>query len=284
MCVSESSKFIFFFVSCILASECGTLIFCVLSNGKRWIRPELLLALDLYNEIDFGLQHSENIKVQRLAEFLDRTAGSVNMKLNNFAALDPSLDRKGLSNYSNKDEEVWKQFWDDLDTFAPVVQELNDQVTEQKDVNLTEVLERAEKSYGTEETTEAKRRIGQRFFRRVVLSNYGRQCAVCRLAQPPLLDAAHIVSWKEAGDPSVRVHPRNGLALCAIHHRGFDTDRLRIHPESLTVRVSQKVREEETTGAKLLFQRFHETELHVPEKQGPATDFLSRTYEKTDIS
>ena len=60
-------------------------------------------------------------------------------------------------------------------------------------------------------------------FRDAVLEAYGYRCAVCEFAvrlneEPVALDAAHI-KWHGAPGPD-RV--RNGLALCALHHRLFD--------------------------------------------------------------
>lgn len=61
-------------------------------------------------------------------------------------------------------------------------------------------------------------------FRREVLSAYGHRCAVCgfnlRIGSGIdfALDAAHL-KWRQAGGPD---DVRNGLALCAIHHRALD--------------------------------------------------------------
>ena len=56
-------------------------------------------------------------------------------------------------------------------------------------------------------------------FRQEVLGAYGHKCAMCEI-QLDLVDAAHIVP---------HAHPKgsdtvgNGLALCVLHHRSFDT-------------------------------------------------------------
>jgi putative restriction endonuclease len=36
-----------------------------------------------------------------------------------------------------------------------------------------------------------------------------------------LIDAAHIHGWSDA--PAERLDPANGIALCALHHRAFDS-------------------------------------------------------------
>lgn len=66
---------------------------------------------------------------------------------------------------------------------------------------------------------ETARRLHQPVFRATVMRAYQTRCAVCRLQQSELLDAAHIVPDSQAaGAASVR----NGLALCKIHHGAFD--------------------------------------------------------------
>lgn len=68
---------------------------------------------------------------------------------------------------------------------------------------------------------EVKQRIHQAQFRGAVLPAYRDRCAICRLREVRLLDAAHIVGDAEdAGEPVVA----NGLSLCSIHHRAFDED------------------------------------------------------------
>ena len=67
---------------------------------KFWTRNELILAINLYCKIPFGKIHTRNPQIIKLAEYLDRTPGSVSYKLANFASIDPSLNRKGASNVS----------------------------------------------------------------------------------------------------------------------------------------------------------------------------------------
>jgi putative restriction endonuclease len=72
-----------------------------------------------------------------------------------------------------------------------------------------------------------KLRLHQPVFRARVLAAYERTCAVCRLRHVDLLDAAHILSDSDGGQPVVP----NGLALCKIHHAAYDRNILGIRPE-----------------------------------------------------
>ena len=72
-----------------------------------------------------------------------------------------------------------------------------------------------------------RRRIHQAVFREGVLRAYTERCALCRLHRAELLDAAHIKSDAEGGEPVIP----NGIAMCAIHHRAFDAHVIGIRPD-----------------------------------------------------
>jgi putative restriction endonuclease len=69
-------------------------------------------------------------------------------------------------------------------------------------------------------------RSGQQRFKFQVLKRYHPSCAVCGLDVITLLDAAHICPKLENGSDD----PRNGLVLCANHHRAFDVGLFAIEP------------------------------------------------------
>jgi putative restriction endonuclease len=73
----------------------------------------------------------------------------------------------------------------------------------------------------------------QREFRTAVLTAQGGRCALCGLDVPVALEAAHVVPKDNDGTDD----PRNGLALCAVHHRMFDAHLFGIEPASLRVVV-----------------------------------------------
>ena len=65
------------------------------------------------------------------------------------------------------------------------------------------------------------RGVAQRVFRKALLLAYDERCAFCGLAFPDALEAAHIVPWGSC-EPAQRLDVRNGVLLCASHHRLFD--------------------------------------------------------------
>lgn len=86
-------------------------------------------------------------------------------------------------------------------------------------------------------------------FRERILKAYEYKCAVCgfgvRLKHKILaLEAAHIM-WHQAGGPDVEI---NGMALCATHHKLFDSGAFTLNPD-MRMLVSDEVN---GSGAKRL--------------------------------
>jgi len=75
-------------------------------------------------------------------------------------------------------------------------------------------------------------------FRRVVVEAYHHTCALCgiRIVTPEgrtSVAAAHIVPWSQSHNDD----PRNGMALCGLHHWIFDQGLVTVTPE-YTIKVS----------------------------------------------
>lgn len=125
----------------------------------------------------------------------------------------------------------WVESWDDsLETYlitfgesqpSPLVAE-----TEEQPFRLVEERRTTRRQVDA--------RIGQQRFKFLVLQRYGERCAVCGISAPQLLDAAHLRPKSERGSDD----PRNGLVLCASHHRALDTRLFAIEPGSLRLRYT----------------------------------------------
>ena len=77
---------------------------------RRWTREELLVVLNLYEKLRFGQFHSRQPVIIEIAEKMQRTPGSLAMKLSNLASLDPKLQARGIAGLkgaSNLDKAVW---------------------------------------------------------------------------------------------------------------------------------------------------------------------------------
>jgi putative restriction endonuclease len=125
---------------------------------------------------------------------------------------------------------------------------------------------------------EAKRRLHQPRFRHRVLTAYANRCALCRLRHPPLLDAAHIREDRDGGEPIVP----NGVAMCAIHHRAFDSSLLGIRPDYV-VEIREDVLQE-IDGPTLLhaLQGLHSAKIGLPRNRAawPREDLLEERYSR----
>jgi putative restriction endonuclease len=196
----------------------------------NWTRDQLLIVLNLYHKIPFGLFDKSQKVIIDLAKAMERTPGSVAMKLSNLASLDPALQLrgiKGLSDASKLDREMWAEFHANLGELVPLSQEKFDSLFLDATTGTTEVipgrgiLPRPTVPVGpTEITSMAKRRLGQHYFREMVLNNYANRCALTGLPIRELLIASHILPW--SSHESERLNVRNGICLNRLHDAAFD--------------------------------------------------------------
>jgi putative restriction endonuclease len=110
---------------------------------------------------------------------------------------------------------------------------------------------------------ETRVRMHQARFRGRVLLAYTGLCAICRLKETRLLDAAHIVGDLEAtGEPLVS----NGLSLCSIHHRAFDQGLVGVSAD-YDVHVSRRLLDDEDGPMLELLKTFHRQPIQLPSRR-----------------
>lgn len=110
---------------------------------------------------------------------------------------------------------------------------------------------------------ETRVRVHQARFRGRVIPAYSGRCAICRLKETRLLDAAHIVGdLEQQGEPVVS----NGLSLCSIHHRAFDQDLVGVSPD-YEVNVSARLLDEDDGPMLDVLKTFHRQPIVVPERR-----------------
>lgn len=113
------------------------------------------------------------------------------------------------------------------------------------------------------------RRLDQVKFRRDVLRVYRERCAVCSLKEKALVEAAHIIGWREPDGITAVV---NGLALCAIHHRAYDRNLMGIDPGG-TVHIGERLLNEiDGPMLKAGLQGFHGAAILKPKKSEDQPD------------
>jgi predicted restriction endonuclease len=236
-------------------------------RGRKWERREVMQAIELYCRTPFGRIHNRNPEIIALAGLLDRTANSISLKLSNFAALDPTLDRKGMSGYSKLDQEIWTEFFASPLVFLDRVHNASSDMF-QAPSGENDVYAQMGVREGTDTLREVKVRRHQDFFRRTLLASYGGKCAVTGISQTELLIASHIVPWAE--DKERRLDPRNGILLNALHDRAFD-QHLITFDNDLTMVVAPKM-----NISKDASDFFEGKKLCMPERFRPAPELLAR--------
>jgi len=201
-----------------------------MASGKQWTRDELLIALNLYHKLNFGQFYARNRAIIDLAGKLGRPPGSLSMKLCNFASLDPALKLRGISGLTGAsmlDRKTWDEFHAALPSMVAKSETMLRRLFDPRNTSAVEVIP-AEgiirrppaPNQPTETTTPQKRRLGQDYFRQIVLNNFDGACGVCGLPVRELLVASHIIPW--AKNPAARLDIRNGLCLSRLHDAAFD--------------------------------------------------------------
>lgn len=73
----------------------------------------------------------------------------------------------------------------------------------------------------TEQETVTKARVGQGYFRDLLINKYSCKCALCNISTKSMLTASHIKEWVSSTDAE-KLDDNNGLLLCAHHDALFD--------------------------------------------------------------
>lgn len=132
-------------------------------------------------------------------------------------------------------------------------------------------------------TYEARVRLHQHRFRFEVLRAYSGSCAVCRLRESSLVQAAHIIEDHAPTGAAVVV---NGIALCAIHHLAYDRNVMGIDPRGVIHIASRLLNEIDGPMLRHGLQEFHGEAIRTPRRQAdwPDPERLEARYEQYKLS
>lgn len=258
-----------------------------MAAGKLWSIEETTLALALYLRSPKGkssVPSTPIADIRALARQLNRTDGSVSLKIANLASLDRRViesGRKGMANCSENDRRVWNEYVDGNGDIA--LQQLTDNVDSicrLMELNPESILIANSADIPIGPTTHQVTRLErcyQSMFRSVVLSRYEGQCAVSRLHLDSLLEAAHIIPWAE--DESIRLEPYNGLALNPLIHKAYDQHLLGIDGGGI-IHVSQKLLTNAGNDSmKSYLESIDNTEIFMPFVGRPSEELLDRHFQ-----
>lgn len=127
---------------------------------------------------------------------------------------------------------------------------------------------------GKEAERIARQRIGQDYFRKMVLANYDNRCCVTGLNVPIVLRASHISAW--ADDKVNRMNPENGLCLSATYDAAFDKHLISFDDDYRMI-VSKEIKEYYTAEVtKEYFQNFEGKQIIMPSQFLPSKELLEK--------
>ena len=101
-----------------------------------------------------------------------------------------------------------------------------------------------------------------------MLRAYEQSCAICRLRHVDLLDAAHILSDADGGQPVVP----NGLSLCKIHHAAYDRGIVGVRPDYVVEVRADVLLEVDGPMLKHGIQDVHGWRLELPKRSADRPD------------
>lgn len=102
----------------------------------------------------------------------------------------------------------------------------------------------------TEQLAVQKVRIGQGYFRDLLIEKFSCKCALCDISTRALLYASHIKSWADCVDASEKLDENNGLLLCAHHDALFDKHLISFNADG-SLEVSDTLSADEITALKI---------------------------------
>jgi len=154
-------------------------------------------------------------------------------------------------------DEGYIEFVDNRGTFRKLIKNQEEQLLLEEIKNQI-----TEKRFNVEDNwTTVKTRISTNYFRKLVLRNFEYECCVCLFNIEPLLDAAHIRSWKK--DKFNRLNPANGLSLCKLHHGALDKGFLRISSD-FNISISGEVMDSDNPIVQQLLANFNDKKIKPP--------------------
>ena len=127
---------------------------------------------------------------------------------------------------------------------------------------------------GKDKVSAIKMRLGQSYFRKMVLENYQNKCCVTGLNVPIVLRASHIVEW--AKDKENRMNPENGLCLSATYDAAFDRHLISFDDDFRMI-ISKEIKDYYTAQVtRDYFEAFEGKKILMPVKYAPSKKLLAK--------
>ncbi len=247
-----------------------------MAERKNWAREELILALNLYLKLPFGKLHSRTPEIIYLANLIGRTTGSIAMRLNNFASVDPYHQSRGISGLAGgkkQVEPIWLEF---INNKEELIFESEKILAEREKLKLedkyADSLNEIEHLKGENKLREVKTRINQNVFRQIVLANYSGRCAITGIDITDLLVASHILPWSK--NEEERLNPENGICLSPLYDKAYDRGYITINQNFEILLSKDLIRTNYKSYHQKFFSFLTGSKINLPQKYYPNKKFL----------
>ena len=127
---------------------------------------------------------------------------------------------------------------------------------------------------GEDRKIQMKQRVGQYFFRMVILNSYAYKCCITGMNAPQLLVASHIKPWNVSDEKTERTNPQNGLCLNALHDKAFDKGLITINNQYEIIISTQMKNTDMDQDTKDWFMKYDHKEIIKPDKFFPDPQFI----------
>lgn len=246
---------------------------------SNWTRTEIIVALNVYCKIPFKESSSRHPIIQEYAKLIGRTPAALNLKIGNLGSFDPELKKKGivgLKHTSKLDEMIWNEFFDNPEDLAfeseKIIADYKHQTIEEStSINQKDIPE------GIERLSIVKQRVNQKFFHDAILCSYNYQCCITGLSNASLLEACHIVPWRD--DVKNRTNPRNGLCMNPLFHKAFDNFLFSVSPDYKIIISSKMIEGTMNNSFRSFLLSIQGKNIIMPEKFFPDRELLERQHE-----
>lgn len=125
---------------------------------------------------------------------------------------------------------------------------------------------------GKDQIGKYKVRVGQAYYRKMIISLYAGKCCITGIDVSKLLRASHIVRW--ADDLENRMNPENGLCLSGTYDIAFDQHLISFDEEYRMI-VGNEIRDHFTNSTvSAYFRKYEGKKIALPSKFLPSQSLL----------
>ncbi|MEN2398143.1 HNH endonuclease [Flavobacterium sp. MC2016-06] len=243
---------------------------------KLWTRDEFIVAFNLYLTIEYKKINDQNTDVIKLANLINRSPGSISIRLANFASVDPYHQQRGaggLKNGGAKIQSIWNEFSNNKEELIFQSEKI---LAEKENISIENkyesILFDLKDLKGEMIVREIKTRVNQYVFRKMVLANYSSKCAITGIDIPELLFASHIIPWSK--NENERMNAENGICLSALYDKAFDKGLISINTNHEVIFSSSLKNKKDTEFYKIHFAPIENQKINSAQKYLPRKDFL----------